>query len=165
MKISAVDLVLRVSAKSIGASEVPVGSNAGPYVERVLGVTKLGKGYPWCAAEVADTGVIALGALWPLPRTASCHALYEWAHKEGAIEAKPERGDVFLVWYPSLGRFAHTGFVSEVGEPCFTHEGNTSSGKAKGSREGWLKAEKRRVFSPRDRFIRWTRLLPAGFAA
>lgn len=158
MRLAVVDLVLMVSAKSIGASESPANSNAGPYVERVLKTVGLAKGNPWCAADVADTGLIALGDRWPLPLTGGCQALFEFAERKKLVAMTPSRGDVFLIWHPELARFAHTGFVVEVlpsGE-CITHEGNTSGA---GSREGWLKAERRRRFKPTDRFIQWTALI------
>lgn len=162
MTIDPVELVLRVSAKSIGACEVPANTNAGPYVERVLGRVGLKKGAPWCAAEVCDTGIIALDDAWPLPHTGSCQQLYDFAQAHRLVEQHPQRGDVFVIWHGSLGRFAHTGFVVAVGTPCTTHEGNTSGGVGPGSREGWIKAEKSRTFTPKDRFIRWSRLLSIG---
>lgn len=160
MNISPVDLVLRVSAKSLGACELPANSNAGPYVERVLQRVGLKKGDPWCAAEVYDTGATALGEdVWPLPKAGSCQLLYEWAVKHKCVAKTPSRGDVFLIWHPELKRFGHTGFVVDVPSsgPCVTHEGNTSGG---GSREGWLKARRERVFKPEDRFIQWTAKIP-----
>jgi hypothetical protein len=160
MNVDLIDLVLRVSSKSIGASEIPANTNSGPYVERVLKRVGLSKGDPWCAAEVYDTGATALGALWPLPATGGCQAIYEWAIAHNCVVKTPQRGDVFLVWHPELKRFGHTGFVITVGPDgsCETDEGNTSGG---GSREGWLKARRTRRFAPADRFIRWTKLLPA----
>ena len=157
--IAPIDLVLRVSAKSNGASEHPPNTNSGPYVERVQKVTGNHKGDPWCASEVADTGRTALGSAWPLPLTGGCQALADFAKAQGVRFLKPERGDVFLVWHPELNRFAHTGFVVRVAidGTCVTHEGNTSGG---GSREGWLKAERTRQFKPADRFIRWVKLMP-----
>lgn len=157
--IAPIDLVLRVSAKSVGASEHPPNSNAGPYVERVQKVTGNQKGDPWCASEVADTGQIALGPAWPLPLTGGCQVLADFAKAKGCrYGGMPHRGDVFLVWHPELGRFAHTGFVVLVQSDgtCVTHEGNTSGG---GSREGWIKAERTRRFKPDDRFVRWVELL------
>jgi hypothetical protein len=159
IELTPVELVLRVSAKSIGASEHPPNTNRGPYVERVQAVTGNGKGDPWCASEVADTGVIALGKLWPLPRTGGCQALANFAKAKKCRFLNPEVGDVFLLWYPTLGRFAHTGFcVSKNPDGSWiTHDGNTSGG---GSREGWMKAIQTRRFKKEDRFIRWTMLLP-----
>lgn len=162
ISLSPIDLVLKVAAASVGASEHPPNTNRGPYVERVLKVVGLPPGQPWCAAQVADTGVTALGRLWPLPLTGSCQALNDFALSHKIRFLKPERGDVFLVWHPELGRFAHTGFIETVGSQflnnqALTLEGNTSGG---GSREGWMKAERTRTFKPEDRFVRWVMLLP-----
>lgn len=158
--LDVIDLVLRVASKSTGACESPPASNAGPYVERILKRCGLGKGYPWCAADVSDTGAIALGKHWPLPITASCVALGEFASKHHVLAETPMRGDVFLIWEHVQGvwRFGHTGFIIDVqqGLTCSTHEGNTSGG---GSREGWLAADRIRTFGPKDRYIRWVDLL------
>lgn len=157
--IAAVDLVLRVSAGGVGGAEVPAASNAGPFVEPRLTLVGLEKGNPWCAADVAFTGRTALLEAWPLPMTGGCAVLGEFAAQHGILVTVPQRGDVFLVWHPELGRFGHTGFVVDVlrERTCRTHEGNTSGA---GSREGWLKAERTRTFGEKDRFIRWTKLLP-----
>lgn len=141
------ELVLRVAAATVGASEVG-GPNAGPYVERVLELTGLGKGSPWCAAHVAAVGVAALGKDWPVPRTASCYQLGEWGKQKKVLREKPAPGAIFLMHFPTLKRFGHTGFCTEAG----TNEGNTNAG---GSREGWLVAERTRTWGPRDRFIYW----------
>lgn len=160
IQIDPVDLVLRVSAASIGATEVPANSNKGPYVERVLRLVGLEPGNPWCAAEVANAGVNALGDRWPVPRTGGCQLIYEWAKKKGIVHETPARGDIFLVWHPELGRFAHTGLVAAIGAGTVTtHEGNTSGA---GSREGWLKAERQRAFGPKDVFARWVDALEAA---
>lgn len=153
------ELVLRVAAATEGAAEV--GANAGPYVERVLKRTGVPKGNPWCAAYVADVGVCALGDRWPLPKTAACLQLGEFARRKTILNEKPMPGDVFLLWYPKLGRFAHTGFVTDVvdSNTVKTIEGNTN---ADGSRDGWLVARKTRDIGPNDRFVRWSLLVEAA---
>lgn len=158
ISIEPVDLVLLVSAGGVGGCEVPANSNAGPFVEPRLKLVGLEKGNPWCAADVAFTGRTALGKRWPLPMTGGCQALADFATAKGILVDTPERGDVFLIWHPELGRFAHTGFAIDrlTAVRWKTHEGNTSGG---GSREGWLKAERERVFKLADRFVRWTQLL------
>lgn len=159
MNVSPVDLVLRVADGSIGASEVPAGTNAGPYVERCQAVTGNAKGAPWCASWVARIGVAALGKRWPLPKTGGCQVLHDFAKPRGILRDTPQTGDVFLIWHPELNRFAHTGFVAlhRAGHRARTFEGNTSSA---GVREGWIVADRERVFSAADRFIRWTDLVP-----
>jgi hypothetical protein len=147
------ELVLAV-ARGVGfAREQPRNSNRGQAIEAMLKLTGLDGGYPWCAAFVAWCGVSALGERWPLPRTASVQQLYNAAEVRKLVSPRPEPGDVFCLWFPSLGRFAHTGFVRKVeGDVAFTVEGNTNDG---GSRDGWGVFERTRHFGPQDRFIRW----------
>lgn len=134
--------------------EEPRNSNAGQAVEAMLKLCGLGKGHPWCAAFVAHVGHAVYGKAWPLPLTAGCAALGEAAKAKGILVNTPLPGDVFLVWFPKLGRFGHTGFVTALGEGgshrCI--EGNTNDG---GSRDGWGVFERDRAFGPNDRFIRW----------
>jgi hypothetical protein len=160
IQVAPIDLLLRVSAASIGAVESPANTNRGPYVERVLALVGLEPGNPWCAADVANSGINALGDQWPVPHTGSCQMIFEWATKRGIVHPTPARGDIFLVWHPELGRFAHTGLVELVpaSGPVTTHEGNTSGA---GSREGWLKARRQRTFGPKDVFARWVDALGA----
>lgn len=142
--------VLAAARALLFVREEPINSNAGQAVEAFLRTTGLPKGHPWCAAFVTHVGLAALGEKWPLPRTASCAQLGEFAKKRAILREKPEVGDVFLLWYPSLNRFAHTGFVT--GAAGETIEGNTSGG---GLRDGWGVFERKRAWGPKDRFIRW----------
>ena len=75
MIISEIDLVLKVSAASIGAAEVG-GLNRGPYMERV----QKRAGDAWCASRVAAVGVSALEERLPMPLSGSdpvASALYD----------------------------------------------------------------------------------------
>lgn len=134
--------------------EEPRNSNSGQAVAAFLKRVGLGTGYPWCAAFVSYVGDAAYGKAWPLPLTAGCAALGEAAKAKGTLVNTPLPGDVFLVWFPKLGRFAHTGFIVSVGKgkvhQCI--EGNTNDG---GSRDGWGVFERPRTFGPKDKFIRW----------
>lgn len=134
--------------------EEPRDSNRGQAVEAMLKVTGLGPGYAWCAAMVAWCGNAALGSDWPLPLTASVAALGAAGEQKRLLRQSPKAGDVFLVWFPSLHRFAHTGFVRGVRADgtVETTEGNTNDG---GSRDGWGLFERTRKFTAADRFIRW----------
>lgn len=171
MKITleATELVLRVARGPIGACEVPAGSNRGPFVRRCLKAAGLDEGYPWCVGFAQLAGRTALGKLWPLPVTAGCAIVGEWATKRGILHDTPEPGDLFLLRalvkdkeHPAgLWRFAHTGFIDGPKEPegWPTLEGNTSG---EGSREGWIVAARHRNFGPADRFVRWATLLEGG---
>lgn len=158
--LTPVDLLLRVAGATVGASEVPPNTNAGPYVARVLAGTHTAVGNPWCAAWVTDVGDHALGDAWPIPRTASVQHMAEWAKTQGCryLALSPHVGDVFVLWFPALKRFAHTGIVTGVtgtGEVT-TVEGNTSGA---GSREGWVVAARTRRLGKQDRLIRWTEVV------
>lgn len=159
ISLSPVELLLRVSAASVGACESPPNTNAGPYVERVLKRTGNKKGDPWCAAQVTDWGVLALGDAWPVKRSASVQQIADWAltAKCRVIATKVPAlpGDLFVLWFSKLNRFAHIGLVTGVNADgsVKTREGNTSGA---GSREGWLVADRTRKLTDADRLIRWT---------
>lgn len=155
MTIEPVALVLRVALACEGASEVPAGTNRGPFVERCQRVTGNAPGSAWCASFVAMVGTAALGAAWPLPATGGCQVLAEFAIAKHILYDTPQIGDVFLIWHPELGRFAHTGLI--VGADADTISGNTSGA---GSREGWLVGRRKWAFKPLDKFARWSLLLP-----
>lgn len=154
-RATAIDLVLCCSAATEGACESPPGSNAGPYVERILALVGLKKGDPWCIAHVSDVGSSALGNAWPLPLVGGCVTLAEFATAKNILFDTPAIGDVFLIWHPELKRFAHGGFV--IGANHDTRSGNTSGS---GSREGWLVGRRTWAFTSQDRFVRWANLLP-----
>lgn len=140
------------------------GENAGQVVERMLKGVGLVKGQPWCAAYVYHVGFNALryfdksGSLWGLPKTGGCAVLGDFATKRGILEATPQVGDVFLIYFDNMHRFAHTGFIlADLGGGRYrTIEGNTSGG---GSREGWGVFVRERTFKTKDRFVRWTKLM------
>lgn len=146
--------VLAAARALLGVREIPRGSNRGPAIEAMLRLTGLGPGEPWCAAYVAWVGQAALSEAWPLPLTASCERLHRAAEGRGWLTERPEAGDVFLLWFPRLGRFAHTGFVELLARDGGTQtiEGNTNGG---GSRDGWGCFARARRFGAQDRFIRW----------
>ena len=146
------ELVLWIARSQVNVTEVPPNTNKGLKVEDYLATVGLSPGQPWCAAFVAWVGVYALGGRWPVPKVGGCALLGEWAAKKGLLKTTPEAGDVFLLYFPKLKRFAHTGFILSAGTECVTVEGNTSGA---GSREGWGVFERKRTFGPDDRFIRW----------
>lgn len=163
-----VDLLLMVSAASVGAGESPPNTNAGPYVRRTLAVTGNKEGDPWCASQVSRWGQIAFGKRWPLPLSAGVMALCNAAERHGiryipgqSGKGAPQIGDLYALWYPKKKRWAHIGLVVEV-KPgtlrILARDGNTSDPKdtdPETNREGWLVAEKWRTLTPNDRLIRW----------
>jgi hypothetical protein len=149
----AVRLVLALARSQLYVREQG-GENRGQVVEEYLRTTGLDEGYPWCAAFIAWCGKQAHGAAWPLPLTAGCKELGAAAEAKGLLVEKPQAGDVFLLLYEKLGRFAHTGFVTDVlpDGRIRTIEGNTNDG---GSRDGYGVFARIRAIEPGDRFIRW----------
>lgn len=152
------------------------GNNRGPMIERFLEKVGHKEGQPWCAAFVYYVGYwshcepTSERSAWPLPATASCYMLGQFARKKQILVKEPMPGDVFLVYNPLLMRFAHTGIVVQVSRrelrasgsvwyECITIEGNTNE---EGSRDGDAVARKPRRFYPEagDRFIRWVNLDP-----
>lgn len=156
--------------------------NRGQMVELFLREVRQPPGQPWCAAFVHHVGYwshydhVAGRSSWPLPATASCYELGEFARVRAILRKEPAVGDVFLSYSPAFRRFAHTGVVVAIEQSlrtagddtlhlCTTVEGNTSYD---GSREGRLTLRKTRRFSVHrgDRFIHWPDITwPARSAA
>jgi len=110
------------------------GTNDGPWVEAIQRTTGNKKGDPWCASFVNFVLQIAYSGRSPVPVTASCDVLLEWARKEQRLTDTPEPGDVFLVMRTPTDA-VHTGFVIAPREnTVLTCEGNTNTA---GSRDGW----------------------------
>lgn len=149
---AAITSVLNQARQDIGVSEVPPGSNRGPRVEEMLRNTGLGGGHPWCAAAVATWGLEAIGSTWPLPRSAACDTLLDFAERKGILRSLPLAGDVFLILQSPTDAI-HTGLVVEVlGNEIKTIEGNTNTG---GSAEGYMVKERKRTQKSSIKYIRW----------
>jgi hypothetical protein len=144
------------------------GENRGQMVELMLREVDLPPGEPWCAAYVSHIGFwshydpTTHTSSWPLPMTGACAVLGAFAQAHTILETVPARGDLFLMYFPSLHRFAHTGVILSVTDTptaslCTTIEGNTNDD---GSRDGWKTCIKTRLFKKTDshRFIRWEAL-------
>jgi hypothetical protein len=100
-----------------------------------------------------------LGDAWPVKRSASCQEIADWAKERGCRYTKgPQIGDLLVIWFPKLKRFAHICLVIGVNADgsVLTRDGNTNSA---GGREGWLVAEKTRRLGAADRLVRWTEAL------
>lgn len=146
--------VLDAALREEGVTEDPPGSNGGKRVGEYQRVTGNKRGDAWCASFVNWCGVTTLGPEWPVLRSGGCAALGEWAKREGVRMLQPQVGDIGLLYFPKLHRFAHTFFITDppdVSGKWGTVEGNTSGG---GSREGWGVFRHRRAFGSNDRFIR-----------
>ena len=150
------------------------GDNHGQMVELFLREVEQPAGQPWCAAFVHHVGYWshydnrAKRSSWPLPATASCEELALFAGPLDLLKKDAREGDVFLVFSPSLKRYAHTGIVVSVDATypipdkhfvhvCTTIEGNTNSD---GSSNGTTTLRKTRHFNTvvGDRFIRWAEI-------
>lgn len=115
------------------------GHNDGTQVEAYLRTVGLGAGYAWCAAFVKWNliqGKVA-AASQITGAAASCYQpsrVILFAHRWKS-DILP--GDVFTLWFNSLKRIGHTGFVdswaNKSAGTIITYEGNSNAG---GSRDG-----------------------------
>lgn len=158
---------LRLTTLAVARSYLGVheqgGENRGPEVTEFLRRANVHVPAPWCAAFVntcAEIGSEDLRVYSPLeevPLQAYVQSYYN--HFKSTL-IRPDQvlpGDLFVLWYPSLGRYGHIGFVDSInlGAGRYTTiEGNTNGA---GSREGEEVAGKTRVVGSRVKFIRWTR--------
>ncbi len=150
-----IQAVIHEAQRYLAERERPVGSNRSTRIDYWLTQTGAPLGAPWCAAFVAGVGRQALGAAWPVPQTASVQQIVLWADPRQLLSAEPEPGDLLVIRFPDLGRFAHVGFVTSVRPEGFaTIEGNTTPD---GSREGYGVFARSRSASPLYRFVRWPR--------
>lgn len=125
--------VVENATLDVGVREA-TGHNDGPVVERYLASVGMHKGLSWCAAFVSyhlsGCGVRNPHTGWS-PAFSGVSARI-WSPRKATRMPMP--GDVFALWYSSLGRVGHVGFVTGCdGRYITTVEGNTS---APGSREG-----------------------------
>jgi hypothetical protein len=153
-------------------TEMPPNTNRGQVVDRFVSFVGLDPkgGFAWCLASVYYCGYwglfdpISAKSAWPLKKTAGCQDLADYAKAKKVLMDTPEEGDVFLVWYASKKRFAHTGFlISKNSDGSWnTIEGNTTKpgdDNPETAREGWGMFSKKRVLKPGDKFVRWMALV------
>lgn len=105
------------------------GHNDGEEVERYLNSVGAKKGMSWCAAYVAyNYGTYKIAN----PNSGWAAAYANSKHKVKKSEARA--GDVFTLYYKSLKRVGHVGFITGTTHGYFiTNEGNTGG---RGVREG-----------------------------
>jgi len=127
----------------IGVKEL-TGHNDGARVEEFLASCHLKKGDPWCAAFVCwcflQGGIKAVISGYS-PNWFTAKKVI-WTRGKGKT---PQMADVGGIWFPKMGRIAHTFFIDkwEYGSSfTITVEGNTNKD---GSREGNLCSRKRRL--------------------
>lgn len=141
---------IRGSLLAIAENEVGVrersGNNDGERVELYLKYIGLPKGHAWCAAY---TSWVYGQAGLSKPRTGWTPALFP----ENRLVKKPKPADLFGIYFPSLKRIAHTGFVISIkSDWVLTIEGNTN---VEGGREGDGVYKKRRHLRTIAKFASW----------
>jgi hypothetical protein len=97
----------------------------------------------------------------PLRRSGRVQDVVDDAISKNIFMQEPEVGDLFVKYFPSLHRYAHTGFVSDVsvGSAFHTIEGN---GNETGGREGYGVVSRLRGGKDdgaKYSFLRWSRLV------
>lgn len=127
------DCVVSTAEDAVGVREA-TGHNDGKEVEEYLAFVHLKKGSPWCAAFVSyhlsACGVRNPSTGWS-PAFSGVSARV-WTPRKASRMPMP--GDVFSLFFASLGRVGHVGIVTGFdGKYITTVEGNTSE---PGSREG-----------------------------
>lgn len=138
-------------------------TNWGPEVQAFLFAANIKVPAPWCAgfvnwcAEEAAYDKQTTSTLEDVPLQAYVQSYADWAEIQDRFITKFEAGpgDLFILYYTSLGRYGHIGFVIEVNEEegwFTTVEGNTND---EASREGFKVATRRRAITDRVKFIRW----------
>lgn len=126
--------VVIVAELLVGWVKEATGANDGPWVEAIQRTTGNKKGDAWCASFVNFVLQLAFAGRSPLPVTASCDVLLEFARAHNRFTTDPEPGDIFLVMRTGTDA-VHTGIVSRATSGAVqTIEGNTNGG---GSRDGW----------------------------
>lgn len=96
---------------------------------------------PWChsfVSYVLDQVGAGIGKL------TYCPAGVAYFRNKGKLFTTPEAGDLFFLYFPTMGRYAHVGFVERVdGDYVVTVEGNSNSS---GSRTGGMVCRNRRLW-------------------
>lgn len=159
--ISMVDAFVNVNKAFAGARES--GVNDGTFVRWVQQQTGNAPPDPWCSSMQAKIGHAVLAEKWPVPLTASCKAVGDWAEKNKCLETAPMVGALMLFWGekdPRGARFNHIGCVIKVidSSTVVTIEGNTSEPQAR-IRDGTGCFQKTRNVEARDRFVYWWQAL------
>jgi hypothetical protein len=157
-RVRRAEVVALIYTREIGVREA-TNHNDGSRVEEYLAAANRYKGDAWCAAFVSWTfkqaGVAAAVSGWSPDWFPTKNTVYTHGKANNLV---PQRADVFGIYFSSLGRIAHVGFVDrwEEGESSFvvTVEGNTND---TGSREGDGVYRKRRLKAQVYKVSRWVK--------
>lgn len=118
--------LLAIARAEIGVKEA-TGRNDGKRVEEYLAVVGLGKGHAYCAAFASW---VYKQAGYDRPRTGWSPALFPESRRINT----PAPGALFGIYFPSMKRVAHCGFVEAVRKDWIsTIEANTN---LSGARDG-----------------------------
>jgi hypothetical protein len=103
--------VQKVYMSQIGLSEIPEGSNWGPNVQKYLSSVHVYSPAAWCAAFVhwsnSTAGIKDNITAWSPTAQNNANLVYYNGH----YLQPPRPADVFTIYFPSLKRIAHTGFI------------------------------------------------------
>lgn len=130
------DAVLRIALKEEGVLEQPLGTNRGPRVNEYNRAAGTAIGSHWCLSFVfwaCQQAALALKVGNPIPKSAYCPYIHNWAIQHKKITTNPQPGDIFLVKQLIKGQWwaVHTGFVvgPDPKDPdrVLTVEGNTNT--------------------------------------
>lgn len=143
--------LLGIARTEIGVRE-KTGCNDGERIEAYLNAVGLRKGAPYCAAFVCW---VFKQAGYAEPRTGWSPALFpDGVLVKSVVPGRVSSGLVFGLYFPSLKRIAHCGFVEQLKGDWFTTiEGNTN---LPGSREGDGVYRRLRHIRTIYRFADWT---------
>lgn len=155
--IDVVTAFVNMNRACVGAKET--GVNDGTFVRWVQSQTGNAPPDPWCASLQAKIGYALLGDKWPVPLSAACKAVGEWASRNQCLITEPAVGALMLFWgeQDSRGaRFNHIGCVTQVidARTVATVEGNTSEGPGR-IREGSGCFARVRKIEKGDAFVYW----------
>lgn len=142
-----------IIVSQIGKQEQPKGSNWGNDVARYLKHVNYKVPAPWCAAFVRFCLDSAGIKSTVNASSGSAYNKNNIVYKQAKFYKEPLPGDVFVIYYASLGRIGHTGFVYRAkGNIAETIEGNSNDD---GSREGYAVVKRKRSFHTLWAVSRW----------
>lgn len=144
----------QVIVSQLGVQEHPKGSNWGKEVANYLHHVGYREPAPWCAAFVRTCFDSAGIKTTINASSGSAYNTKNIVYKQAKFYQEPLPGDVFVIYYASLKRIGHTGFVYRARSHtvCETIEGNSNDD---GSREGYAVVKRKRSFHTLWAVSRW----------